>query len=215
MAYDGRAGGDLPDHAAGRRGAPRPVLRPLLPRGLRRRRRHRRSGSSRSREDLNDALRQALRRGAGGGPAELIGRPLEHRGEGGVRHALPHGDRGHAGPHRPALHHRLQRREGTLPGFVEGFRNVARDEHRHVAFGTWFLKETAGKDPAAGGAMREKRRRSCCRSRPGCSCRTATTRRRLGAVRLHLRPGERVCLPVAHAAAEGDRRPAAARRGAA
>src|SRR3954471_18928518 len=24
---------------------------------------------------------------------------------------------------------------GTLPGFVEGFNNVARDEHRHVAFG--------------------------------------------------------------------------------
>src|SRR6201996_6062426 len=27
-------------------------------------------------------------------------------------------------------------RENTLPGFVEGFGNVARDEHRHVAFGS-------------------------------------------------------------------------------
>ena len=30
-------------------------------------------------------------------------------------------------------------REGTLPGFVEGFSNVARDEHRHIAFGVRFL----------------------------------------------------------------------------
>jgi ribonucleoside-diphosphate reductase beta chain len=37
-------------------------------------------------------------------------------------------------------------REGTLPAFVEGFQNVARDEHRHVAFGTAFLKEKAEED---------------------------------------------------------------------
>lgn len=35
---------------------------------------------------------------------------------------------------------------GTLPAFVEGFTNVARDEHRHVAFGARFLREMAGKD---------------------------------------------------------------------
>jgi ribonucleoside-diphosphate reductase beta chain len=34
-------------------------------------------------------------------------------------------------------------REGTLPGFVEGFQNVARDEHRHVAFGSVFLRDRA------------------------------------------------------------------------
>jgi ribonucleoside-diphosphate reductase beta chain len=34
-------------------------------------------------------------------------------------------------------------REGTLPGFVEGFQKVARDEHRHVAFGSVFLREKA------------------------------------------------------------------------
>jgi ribonucleoside-diphosphate reductase beta chain len=32
---------------------------------------------------------------------------------------------------------------GTLPGFVEGFNNVARDEHRHVAFGARFLRDCA------------------------------------------------------------------------
>jgi ribonucleoside-diphosphate reductase beta chain len=45
---------------------------------------------------------------------------------------------------------------GLLPGFVEGFANVARDEHRHVAYGTWFLKETAGKDEALAERMRQK-----------------------------------------------------------
>ena len=37
---------------------------------------------------------------------------------------------------------------GTLPGFVEGFTNVARDEHRHVAFGARFLRDMAREDPA-------------------------------------------------------------------
>jgi ribonucleoside-diphosphate reductase beta chain len=36
--------------------------------------------------------------------------------------------------------------QGTLPGFVEGFNNVARDEHRHVAFGARFLREMAAAD---------------------------------------------------------------------
>jgi ribonucleoside-diphosphate reductase beta chain len=36
--------------------------------------------------------------------------------------------------------------QGTLPGFVEGFSNVARDEHRHVAFGARFLREMAQQD---------------------------------------------------------------------
>jgi ribonucleoside-diphosphate reductase beta chain len=37
-------------------------------------------------------------------------------------------------------------RSSTLPGFVEGFSNIARDEHRHVAYGTWFLQSKAGDD---------------------------------------------------------------------
>jgi len=36
---------------------------------------------------------------------------------------------------------------GTLPGFVAGFNNVARDEHRHVAFGARFLREMVERDP--------------------------------------------------------------------
>lgn len=62
-------------------------------------------------------------------------------------------------------------RVGTLPAFVEGFTNVARDEHRHVAFGARFLKEMVARDdryraaiqrtlgeiaPAAEGVLRPK-----------------------------------------------------------
>ena len=36
--------------------------------------------------------------------------------------------------------------QGTLPGFVEGFSNVARDEHRHIAFGVRFLTDMAKED---------------------------------------------------------------------
>ena len=60
---------------------------------------------------------------------------------------------------------------GTLPAFVEGFTNVARDEHRHVAFGARFLKDMVARDeryraaiqrtlaeiaPAAQGVLRPK-----------------------------------------------------------
>src|SRR5579859_3774858 len=47
-------------------------------------------------------------------------------------------------------------KQGILPGFVEGFQNVARDEHRHVAYGTWFLSKSAGEDEGLADAMREK-----------------------------------------------------------
>jgi ribonucleoside-diphosphate reductase beta chain len=34
-----------------------------------------------------------------------------------------------------------------LPGFTEGFRRISADEHRHIAYGTWFLQQKAA-DPA-------------------------------------------------------------------
>ncbi|HEY2637730.1 MAG TPA: ribonucleotide-diphosphate reductase subunit beta [Solirubrobacteraceae bacterium] len=49
----------------------------------------------------------------------------------------------------------LERHE-LLPGFTEGFGNVARDEHRHVAYGTWFLQQSAGQDAALADRMRTK-----------------------------------------------------------
>ena len=54
-------------------------------------------------------------------------------------------------------------RAGTLPGFVAGFTNVARDEHRHVAFGARFLRDMAREDPRY--ARRDPARAG--RGRPG------------------------------------------------
>ena len=61
-------------------------------------------------------------------------------------------------------------RVGTLPGFVEGFTQVARDEHRHVAFGARFLRDMARRDPRYLDAIQRtlvevgaRRRRACCR----------------------------------------------------
>jgi ribonucleoside-diphosphate reductase beta chain len=41
-----------------------------------------------------------------------------------------------------------------LPGFVEGFKKVARDEHRHVAYGTWYLREACRRDDRLAGRIR-------------------------------------------------------------
>jgi ribonucleoside-diphosphate reductase beta chain len=43
---------------------------------------------------------------------------------------------------------RVFEERGILPGFLEGFRRISQDEHRHVAFGTWFLQQKARQDPA-------------------------------------------------------------------
>lgn len=42
-----------------------------------------------------------------------------------------------------------------LPGFLEGFRKISQDEHRHVAYGTWFLQQKA-KDPAHARRIEER-----------------------------------------------------------
>jgi ribonucleoside-diphosphate reductase beta chain len=43
--------------------------------------------------------------------------------------------------------------QNTLPAFVEGFQNVARDEHRHIAFGVRFLTDMAKDNPGYRDAM--------------------------------------------------------------
>src|SRR3712207_2738994 len=37
--------------------------------------------------------------------------------------------------------------QGKLPGLLEGYQRISQDEHRHVAYGTWFLQQKAS-DPA-------------------------------------------------------------------
>jgi ribonucleoside-diphosphate reductase beta chain len=46
-------------------------------------------------------------------------------------------------------------RRNLFPGFVEGFRLISQDEHRHVAYGTWFLQQKA-RDPALARRVQEK-----------------------------------------------------------
>jgi len=46
-------------------------------------------------------------------------------------------------------------RNDVLPGFLEGFRKISQDEHRHVAYGTWFLQQKA-KDPALAQRIQDK-----------------------------------------------------------
>lgn len=44
---------------------------------------------------------------------------------------------------------------GLLPGFVEGYRQIHKDEQRHIAYGVWFLREAVASDPALGDRVRE------------------------------------------------------------
>jgi ribonucleoside-diphosphate reductase beta chain len=46
-------------------------------------------------------------------------------------------------------------RNDVLPGFIEGFKLISQDEHRHVAYGTWFLQQKA-KDPALARRIQDK-----------------------------------------------------------
>jgi ribonucleoside-diphosphate reductase beta chain len=43
-----------------------------------------------------------------------------------------------------------------LPGFVEGYRLIAADEQRHVAYGTEFLRRAVAEDPAMGDVVRDR-----------------------------------------------------------
>jgi ribonucleoside-diphosphate reductase beta chain len=49
---------------------------------------------------------------------------------------------------------RLERR-GILPGHLEAFKRIAQDEHRHVAYGTWYL-QTRARDPELARRVQDK-----------------------------------------------------------
>ena len=49
---------------------------------------------------------------------------------------------------------RLERR-GILPGHLEAFKRIAQDEHRHVAYGTWYLQSKAT-DPQLATRVQDK-----------------------------------------------------------
>jgi len=45
-------------------------------------------------------------------------------------------------------------REELLPGFVAGYSKIHHDEHRHIGYGTWYLREALAADPALAEAVR-------------------------------------------------------------
>lgn len=47
------------------------------------------------------------------------------------------------------------KREGLLPGFVEGYSRIHHDETRHIGYGMWFLRESVRSRDEAAGSVRE------------------------------------------------------------
>jgi ribonucleoside-diphosphate reductase beta chain len=50
---------------------------------------------------------------------------------------------------------RFMTREGLLPEFVTGYTKIHHEEHRHIGYGIWFLRETIVENDAMGEAVRE------------------------------------------------------------
>ena len=48
------------------------------------------------------------------------------------------------------------REHELLPGFTEGYGRIASDEQRHIAYGTWFLREAVAADPAMADVSRDQ-----------------------------------------------------------
>jgi ribonucleoside-diphosphate reductase beta chain len=49
----------------------------------------------------------------------------------------------------------LRERE-LLPGFVDGYGRIASDEQRHIAYGTWFLREAVAADAEMAEVIRDQ-----------------------------------------------------------
>ncbi len=49
---------------------------------------------------------------------------------------------------------RFLRREGLLPGFVSGYGKIHGDEHRHIGYGVWFLRQAVAHDATHGDVVR-------------------------------------------------------------
>jgi len=48
------------------------------------------------------------------------------------------------------------RERDLLPGFAEGYGRIASDEQRHIAYGTWFLREAVAADPGMADVIRDQ-----------------------------------------------------------
>jgi ribonucleoside-diphosphate reductase beta chain len=50
----------------------------------------------------------------------------------------------------------LLRERKLLPGFVDGYSRIAADEQRHIAYGTWFLREAIAQEEHMGEVVRAR-----------------------------------------------------------
>jgi ribonucleoside-diphosphate reductase beta chain len=50
----------------------------------------------------------------------------------------------------------LLREREQLPGFVDGYSRIAADEQRHIAYGTWFLREAVAEGPAMAEVVKKR-----------------------------------------------------------
>lgn len=50
---------------------------------------------------------------------------------------------------------RFMAREGLLPGFIEGYTKIHHDEHRHIGYGIWFLRQAVLDDNSMGDVVGE------------------------------------------------------------
>ena len=50
---------------------------------------------------------------------------------------------------------RFMERQSLLPGFVAGYTKIHHDEHRHIGYGIWFLREVVSETAAMGDVVRE------------------------------------------------------------
>jgi ribonucleoside-diphosphate reductase beta chain len=46
-------------------------------------------------------------------------------------------------------------RENLLPGFVAGYTKIHHDEHRHIGYGIWFLRQAVSEATGTGDVVRE------------------------------------------------------------
>ena len=49
---------------------------------------------------------------------------------------------------------------GSCSGFVAGYTKIHHDEHRHIGYGIWYLRQAVAEDPAMGDVVREHPARS-------------------------------------------------------
>ena len=50
----------------------------------------------------------------------------------------------------------LLRERAVLPGFADGYSRIAADEQRHIAYGTWFLRQAVSTDPDMADVIRRR-----------------------------------------------------------